>query len=348
MADPAVARFQLRLMLSLPAPILRALAGSGVVYKGGRTLDPRLQFLASQSAGAPPLSSLTPDQARGGVTAMIQVMGGRIEPGVTVEALTVPGAEEPIAARAYLSADQDPAAPLMVFAHFGGGVVGDLDTCEAFCSVLAKVAHCPVLSVAYRLAPEYRFPDGLDDMLVAYRWARDNAGDFGAPAGAVAVGGDSMGGNFAAVICQEMARAGEPQPVMQLLIYPALDVAGEGGSMETYADAWPLSRDTMQWFMGQYMGPEDSPVDPRLSPVKAPSLHGLAPAVIAAAGFDPLLDQGEIYARRLGEAGVAARYRRFDALAHAFTAMTGVVPAADAACREIAVLTREAMLGQPG
>jgi len=342
MADPAVARFQLRLMLSLPAPILRALAGSGVVYKGGRTLDPRLQFLASQSAGAPPLSSLTPDQARGGVTAMIQVMGGRIEPGVTVEALTVPGAEEPIAARAYLSADQDPAAPLMVFAHFGGGVVGDLDTCEAFCSILAGVARCAVLSVDYRLAPEHRFPAGLEDVLAACRWARENAERFGAPTGRIAVGGDSMGGNFAAVVCQEFRRTGEPQPAVQLLIYPALDVAAEGGSMETYGEAWPLSRDTMEWFMGHYMNPGDSPDDPRLSPGRAADLTGLAPAVIATAGFDPLLDQGEAYARRLGEAGVPTRYKRYDALAHAFTAMTGVVAPADAACREIAGLVREA------
>ena len=346
MADPAFQRLQLGLLLALPSPVLRALSGGGVVYKGGRTLDPRLQFLASQSQGAPPLSSLTPEQARGGVAAMVQVMGGKIEPGVTVEALTVPGAEAAIEARAYRPDDQDAAAPLMVFAHFGGGVVGNLDTCEAFCSILAEVARCAVLSIAYRLAPEVRFPGGLEDMLAACRWARENGGRFGAPAGLIAVGGDSMGGNFAAVVCQEMKRLGEPQPAMQLLIYPALDVAGDGGSMDTYGDAWPLSRDTMEWFMGQYMGPEDAPGDPRLSPVRAENLAGLAPAVIAAAGFDPLLDQGEAYARRLTEAGVPARYRRYDALAHAFTAMTGVVPPAEAACREIAAVTREAMLGQ--
>ncbi len=154
-----------------------------------------------------------------------------------------------------------------------------------------------------------------------------------------------MGGNFAAVIAQEMKRTGEPSPALQLLIYPALDVAGEGASMTTYADAWPLSRATMTWFMGQYMGPGDAPGDPRLSPVRARDLAGLAPAVIATAGFDPLLDQGETYARRLRDAGVMTTYRRYDALAHAFTAFTGVVPAADAACREIAALTREALGG---
>jgi acetyl esterase/lipase len=181
-------------------------------------------------------------------------------------------------------------------------------------------------------------------MLAAYRWALDNGERFGAPAGVACVGGDSMGGNFAAVVCQELRRLGERQPAMQLLIYPALDVAGEGGSMATYAEAWPLSRATMEWFMGQYLGAGDSPGDPRLSPMRARDLRALAPAVIATAGFDPLLDQGETYAKALADAGVSTTYRRYDALAHAFTAMTGVVPAAEAACREIATLTRDAML----
>ena len=224
----------------------------------------------------------------------------------------------------------------------GGGVIGDLSTCEVFCTLLAKVARCAVLSVDYRLAPEHRFPAGLEDYLAAYRWGRDNAARFGAPAGSAAVGGDSMGGNFAAIACQELRRQGEAQPAMQLLIYPALDVAGEGPAMTTYAEAWPLSRATMEWFMGQYLQPEDSPGDPRLSPIRERDLRGLAPAVIATAGFDPLLDQGEGYARALADAGVATRYRRYDALAHAFTAMT-LVPAADAACREIAELTGEAL-----
>ena len=345
MADAATQRLQLRLLLSLPAPLLRALAGGAAVYVGGRTLDPRLQFLASQARGAPPLSDFTPEQARAGTAAILAPMAGRRERGVEVETLTVPGADGPLAARAYRGPRQDPAAPLMVFGHFGGGVIGDLDTCDTFCSILAAVALCPVLSVDYRLAPEHRFPAALEDMLAAYRWARATSTRFGAPQDAVSVGGDSMGGNFAAVIAQEMKRLGEPAPAVQLLIYPALDVAGEGASMTTYADAWPLSRATMEWFMGQYMGPADAPGDPRLSPMRSHDLAGLAPAVIATAGFDPILDQGETYARRLRDAGVATVYRRYDALAHAFTAFTGVIPAADEACREIAALVRDAFQG---
>ncbi len=347
MADPAFQTWRLRALLSLPSPLLRALAGGGVVYRGGRTLDPAMQFLASQARGAPPLSSVTPAEARIGSAQSLAPFAGRPPADVRIETLTVPGAAGDRAARAYRPEAQDPDAPLLVFAHFGGGVIGDLDTCEVFCAILAKGARCAVLSIDYRLAPEHRFPAALEDMMAAFRWAGENAARFGAADGRVGVAGNSMGGNFAAVICQELKRQGQPQPALQLLIYPALDVSAEGGSMTTYADAWPLNRATMEWFMGHYMGPQDSPGDPRLSPVRAPDLTGLAPAVIVTAGFDPLLDQGETYARRLRAAGVAVTYRCYDHLAHAFTAFTGVVPAAAAACREIADLTRAAFAGAP-
>jgi acetyl esterase/lipase len=272
MADLALQRLQVRTMLALPTPILRALSGGRATHVGGRTLDPRLQFLTSQAQRASPEGGL--EEARASARALVGLLGGRPEPGVRVDPLSVPGAAGEIDARAYRPPDQDPAAPLMVFAHFGGGVIGDLDTCHAFCTLLAKEACCAVLSIAYRLAPEHRFPAGLEDMLAAYRWASEEAERFGAPAGRAAIGGDSMGGNFAAILCQELKRGGAPQPAMQLLIYPALDVAAEGGSMITYGDAWPLTAATMQWFMGQYLGPEDAPSDPRLSPLRETDLSG--------------------------------------------------------------------------
>lgn len=346
MANPASQRLILRKLLSLPAPVLRLMAGGGVVYHGGRTLDPRLQFLAAQAKGATPMTAMTPEEARQANTAGVSVVTGDPEPGVRAEMLTIPGPGGAIPARAYRPANQDVQAPVMVFAHMGGGVIGDLETTDAFCGILASVARCPVLSVDYRLAPEHRFPAGLDDMLAAYRWARDNAERFGAPAGLAAVGGDSMGGNFAAIVCQELKRTGEPQPVLQLLVYPCVDVACQSGSMTVYADAYPLSRALMDWFMGHYMGPKDDPKDPRLSPICEPDLSGLAAAVVVAAGFDPLLDQGEAYARRLREAGVPVAYRCYDSLAHGFSAFTGALPAADVACREIAGLVREGLEGR--
>jgi acetyl esterase len=346
MPSPRTQRTIVRTLLSLPTAMLRLMAGGGVVYQGGRTLDPRQQYRAAQGRGAPPMTTFSPQEARVGSAMSLVVMTGDPEPGVRFEAIEIPGPAGTIPARAYRPQAQDPQAPLMIFGHFGGGVIGDLETCHVFCSILAKTTRGPVLSVDYRLAPEHRFPAGLEDMLAAYRWGRDNAERFGAPLAQAAVGGDSMGGAFAAIICQELKKAGEPQPTLQLLIYPWVDVACESASMTTYGDAFPLTRATLDWFAGHYMGPGDSPADPRLSPLRADDLSGLAPAVVVTAGFDPLLDQGEAYARRLKEAGVPVIYRCYDSLAHAFTAFTGAVPLADIACREIAGLVREGFEGR--
>ena len=340
MADPAVQKFILKVLMSLPSPVLRAMSGGGTVYRGGRTLDPRFQFLAAAAAKMPSMTTLAPDQARAASAQGLAAMSGPPEPGVRTENLSIDGPGGAIKLRAYRPADQDSGAPLIVFAHFGGGVIGDLETCHAFCGILARTCRTAVLSVDYRLAPDHRFPAGLDHVLAAFRWGRDNAVRFGAAPGVAAIGGDSMGGNFAAIVAQEMKRLGEPQPALQLLIYPAVDVASETASMTTYADAYPLSKPIMDWFMGHYMGPDADPADPRLSPDKTADLSGLAPAVVATAGFDPLVDQGEAYAKRLVAASVPTTYRCYDSLAHGFTAFTGAVPAADAACREIAGLVR--------
>lgn len=338
MASVVAQRLVARTILSLPAPVLRLMAGGGVVYKGGRTLDPRLQFLAAQARKGPPVESQTPEEARRGEIAGLAIVTGDLEPGVRAEPLSVPGAAGDLPARLYRPEAQDPAAPLMVWAHMGGGVIGNLDTSHYICALLARITRGPVLSVDYRLAPEHRFPAGLDDVLAAYRWARDQAVTYGA--NGVAIGGDSMGGNFAAVVCQELKRAGEPQPALQLMIYPCTDVASDSASMTTYGDAFPLTRGMMDWFMGHYLDPGCDPAGLRLSPLRDRDLTGLAPAVVATAGFDPLVDQGEAYARALNAAGVTVRYRCYDSLSHAFASFTGAVPQADAACREIAGLVR--------
>lgn len=341
MASDAAQKTILKLILSLPSPILRAMSGGGVVYKGGRTLDPRFQFFAHAAKKLPPMTSLSPAEAVAGSAKGLAAVQGPLEPGVRTESLSVEGPNGPIPCRAYRPPQTDAKAPLIVYAHMGGGVIGDLETCHAFCSILSSVCSTTVISVDYRLAPDHKFPAGLEDVLAAYRWARDNTARFGAAALPPAIGGDSMGGNFSAIVAQEMKRTGEPQPTVQILIYPAVDVASETPSMTTYADAYPLTRATMDWFMGHYIGADADPADPRLSPDKTADLSGLAPAVVATAGFDPLVDQGEGYAKRLQAAGVPVSYRCYDSLAHGFTAFTGAIPAADDACREIAWLVRE-------
>jgi len=346
MTQPATQRLVLHALLSLPTPILRLMSGGAAVYQGGRTLDPRLQFIAAQARGEPPLQTLSPEQARRAVARLCALLAGAPEPGASTEFIAIPGPGGAIPARLYRPQAQDPEAPVLVFAHLGGGVLGDLETCHTFCTLLAAIGRGPVLSVDYRLAPEHKFPAGLEDVLAGYRYARDNAERFGAPAAQAAIGGDSWGGNLAAVVCQDLKRAGEPQPALQLLIYPGTEVACESASVTTYADAFPLNRAIMDWSMGHYMGPGDDPADPRLSPLLEPDLSGLAPAIVITAGFDPLHDEGEAYARRLKAAGVPTVYRCYDSLTHAFTAITGAVPAADVAAREIAGLVREGLEGR--
>ena len=173
MADPAVQKAILKLMLSLPTPVLRMMSGGGVVWQGGRTLDPRFQFLAAGGSRAPAMSSLSPVEARAGSAGGLAMMSGKPEAGVRTENLSIDGPGGPIPVRAYRPADQDSSTPLMVFAHFGGGVIGDLETCDAFCGILARIARTAVLSVDYRLAPEHRFPVGLDDVQIGRASCRE-------------------------------------------------------------------------------------------------------------------------------------------------------------------------------
>ncbi len=334
-------------LLKLPAGLLVRMSGGGPVTVRGWTLDPQLQFLAHGAKGQPAMSSLTAEQGRAASAAGLALFAARPEPGVATRDFALERAKAPdIPVRLYTPHDQDPAAPMMVFFHFGGGVIGDLDTCHAFCSMIASIARCPILSVDYRLAPEHRWPAGLEDCLFAYEWALKNAGEHGAPSGEAAIGGDSMGGNFSAIIAQEARRRDIPQPALQLLIYPAVDISRETPSHTDFADAYPLSRDTMHWFMEHYLPEGADRADLLISPNQETNLEGLAPAIVVTAGFDPLVDEGDVYARRLEDAGVDVRHKRYDSLIHGFTAFTGVSKACDAACREIAGMVCEAYAGR--
>lgn len=330
-------------MMKLPPGLLVKMSGGRPVQLGGRTLDPHFQFLAHGASKQPPMSSLSPQDARAASAAGLAMLDAPLPADVTAEDDTIPLADRNVPIRVYRPAGQDPNMPLMVFYHFGGGVIGDLETCHAFCGLLASVCKGPVISVDYRLAPEHKWPAGLDDAVEAYEWALKHAEDFDAPPGMAAIGGDSMGGNFAAIVAQDMKRDHKPQPVLQLLIYPATDVQSETASMRVYGETYPLSKDTMDWFMEQYVPEGADPNDPRLSPLHETNLETLAPAIVITAGFDPLVDQGKAYADRLNDAGVDTQYRCYDHLGHGFTAFMGASPAAAKACREIAHLVKDAL-----
>jgi acetyl esterase len=349
MASPLVQKFITKMVMAMPPPILRALAGGEAVEIGGRKLDAQLQMMAHASKSTPKMTSFPPAVARAGAAMSFKTAQGPIEPGVAIEDFEIPapafGGGPVLAARTYRPANQDPTAPVFVYLHMGGGVIGDLDTGHGFCAILAKGARCAVVSIDYRLAPEHPFPAGLDDSLYAYRWVRDNAARFGAPAFFKSC--TMMAEKLPPMLSPPIAAlpAGAPQPVLQLLVYPATDIGSKTQSMTTYAEAFPLTTETMNWFMLHY-APGTDHAHLRLSPMKEESLAGLAPAIVVTAGFDPLCDQGEVYAHRLMEAGVPTLYRCYDSLAHGFLGFPGVVKAADIACREIAGLVRQGFDGK--
>jgi acetyl esterase/lipase len=345
MADPAIQKSLLRAVLALPKPVLRAASGGRAVYVGGRTLDPRFQFLVHAARHYASTEGLPEDKARQTKAQQLALVAGKREPGVRLEDLTLEGPRGPIPARLYRGAQQDPQMAVIVYAHAGDDAEEEFESCDAVCSILAHCGRAPVLAISCLPTPERRFQACYEDVRAAYRHGRDHADKFGAPKGYAAIAGDSIGGGFAAVLCQELKRLGEPQPALQLLLYPWVDLSSQSKSMTDYAEA-TLQSDAEPQAADRFLGPEDDPSDPHVSPLKAQDLTGLAPAVVVTAGFDPLVDQGELYAKRLREAGVPLVYRCYDHLVHGFAAFTGVVPAADTACREIAGVVREGLQGR--
>lgn len=310
-------------------------------------LDPRMQFLENQARKRPVnWDNVTPQQMRAPFEQMSAMFGGSAVSGVRIEKVYVTGRSHSVPCRLYLPQVRDNSAAMLVYFHQGGGVIGSLQSCHRLCGLIAKAAGAPVMSVDYRLAPEHRYPQGLDDARAAYVWASENSARYGAPARKVGVGGDSMGGNFAALLAMEARDGRIPQPALQLLIYPAVDAVSDTASMHDFADAFPLTEDLLQYFLKQYLSEGFDFADPKLSPLRAPSVKGLAPALIYSAGFDMLLDQGEAYADRLAEEGVRVTRARFDSLPHGFVSFPSASPAAENALQRIAHETAGALKGQ--
>jgi acetyl esterase len=290
-----------------------------------------LDFLAN--SGYPPIAEGTPDDARRGLRAlMVDLRDPTTLPEVAaVENGEVAGA---VPVRVYRPALQPP-VPTIVYFHGGGFVIGDLDTHEGVCRLLCNDVGAVVVSVDYRLAPEHRYPVAVDDCYAALRAVVADVALYGADPDRVAVGGDSAGGNLAAV-CAQLARDDGLRLAAQLLVYPAVDMLDDAYPSRTEnADGYFLTLADMHWFAEQYTGLRaDDPAakelgaDPRLSPLHAPSLAGLPPAVVVTAEYDPLRDEGDAYAAALRAAGVRVEHRQFAGLIHGFYGMELISPAA--------------------
>jgi acetyl esterase len=233
--------------------------------------------------------------------------------------------------------------PGYVYFHGGGWVIGDLDTHDVICRQLTAEAGVSVVSVDYRLAPEHKFPAAADDAWAATRWVVAHAAELGVDAGRLAVGGDSAGGTLAAVVALLARDAGGPAIALQVLLYPVTDLAAESRSYQDFADGYMLTRDGMRWFTAHYLKAPSDAADWRASPLRAPSLAGLPPALVVTAGFDPLRDEGETYARRLRDAGVRVDYVCYGGMIHGFVPMGGLLDTAGHAVALIGGALRRAL-----
>ena len=329
-------RMAIQVLKRLPSPILYRLSGQPPIRRDGRQLDAMAQVLWAQGKKERPLESRSPQEARAVMSAALGLVQMPPRPMAEVRDITI-GAASPLKARLYVPHGAQTPSPLLLWFHQGGCVIGDLDTSHPFCTLLAERAACRVLNVDYRLAPEHRFPAAAEDALAAYEWAAGQADGLGADPSRIAVGGDSAGGYLTAVVTHALrTREDLPQPVFQLLVYPWLDAMGETDSYRTMADAWPLSAAMMAWFAALYLNEPGEAASPLASPIRNDAFDGLPSAYIATAGFDPLRDEGALYAEKLRAAGVPVTYRCFDALPHGFASFAGAIPTAKGACAEIA------------
>jgi len=242
-----------------------------------------------------------------------------------------------------VGAAADAALPALIFFHGGGWVIGDMDTHDVLCRQLTAEAGVVVVNVDYRLAPEAKFPAAADDVWAATRWVAANAGKLGIDPARLAVAGDSAGGNLAAVVALMARDAGAPALKLQVLLYPVTQIGTETRSYRDFADGYLLTRESMLWFFDHYLPSKDAGADWRVSPMHAPSLAGVAPALVVTAGFDPLRDEGEAYAQKLRDAGVTVDYVCYGGMIHGFVPMGRLIDTANRAVAHVAASLRQSL-----
>jgi acetyl esterase len=330
----------LRTLMALPVPVMRRLAGPPVVHDG-QVLDVETQWLlrVAELLKEPPVDTLPIPEGRRVVVRQSRMTGGRQHIGA-VRDLELPGGDGPVPARLYTPRSRvhgGTAAPLLFFIHGGGMIYGDLDAYDAVCRFLAERADCLVLSVDYRLAPEHPYPAAVHDCWASYQWVAEHAAELGADPDRLAVGGDSAGGYLSALVAVKAAQAGVPLR-HQLLVYPVTDMSGgTGESRARFAEGFYLTSGFIGLADRSYLAPEVDRRDPEVSVLfteKVP--EGLAPASVVTAGFDPLRDEGEAYARLLADHGVPVELTRYPGMIHSFFNVIGVGRSSRAAVAEIA------------
>ncbi len=335
-----------RALMALPRPLMRALAGRPVVVDG-QVLDLETQWLLrlQRLMREPAVETLPTVQARHGLRRQARLVGGS-QPIGLVRDLSVPGADGEIPARLYVPrgrvASPRP-SPLLFFVHGGGMMFGDLDSHDALCRFLAERADTRVVSVDYRLAPEHPFPAAVEDCWASFRWVSEYAEQLGVDPQRIAVGGDSAGGYLSAVTAIKAAEAGLPV-AHQLLIYPVTNMADKSESRRRFGEGYFLTTAFMDLSEASYLLDHHDPRDPMVSVNFHETIpQDLAPAHVVTAGFDPLRDEGEAYARLLADNGVRVELTRYPGFIHGFANVVGVGRSNRAAMGEVAVRLRRAL-----
>ena len=300
--------------------------------------DAAAVYKAYQEAGRPPYETVSPAEARELYLAARFVSNPEPPELKSVQPLEIPAPHGSIPARLYTPLklrQTNGLAPCLVFFHGGGWVIGNLDSHDVACRKLADEGQLIVLAVDYRLAPEHKFPAAVDDAIAATQWIADNARQLGIDASRLSVGGDSAGGNLAAVVAISARDGNGPAIAGQLLIYPATEAARTHPSHSEPETSILLTHSVTRWFYDQYLNGAADVDDWRASPARIKSLTGLPPAYVLTAGADPLRDEGDEYAKRLKEAGVPVTYRSFLGQFHGFFTMGKLLQQANVAAREI-------------
>jgi len=310
------------------------------------TLDPDAAsvYKLYQEAGRPPYETVTPQEARELYLKGCLAASPTPPELAGVSPLAIPAPHGTIAARVYTPArrrDKAGLAPALVFFHGGGWVIGNLDTHDVACRKLAHEGEMTVIAVDYRLAPEHKFPAAVEDAITATQWIAASATELGIDASRLAVGGDSAGGNLAAVVALSAREAGGPAIAGQLLVYPATDFAMRHPSHGEPETSVLLTHSVIRWFRDHYLNGVADGEDWRASPARAKNLADLPPAYVLTAGADPLRDEGADYAQRLQDAGIAVTYRHFPGQFHGFFTMGKFLEQSNVAISQIGAWLKE-------
>jgi acetyl esterase/lipase len=298
--------------------------GSASADGTGAGLHPQAQAIRDRIRRdhVPHLSTLSIEQARAADRAAAAAGTGEAEPVAKVKDVTLPGPAGDIRARVYRP-DSGDRLPLLSYYFGGGWSLGTLDTCDGVCRMLTNAARCVTVSVEYRLAPEHKFPAAVEDCYAGAAWAVAHADELGADATRLAVAGDSAGGNLAAAVCLLARERGGPAIAHQLLAYPNTDYQSDTTSMREVNDEYLFNPASVRWYWGMYLATPEDGANPLASPLRAEDHRGLPPATVITAEYDPLRDEGEAYAAKLRDAGVAAETIRYNGMMHGFFTMTG-------------------------